>query len=275
MSAKSETLWKRRPGLVGLRLRMAIVSSRRSRCGRRRRARRCARRSSGRDDQVPVRRLRLRLPLRLIVFTLVTRTLKIDSIALRISILLASERHDERVDVGVERRVRLLRHDGAHDDVARVAAHSAPPSVVVVASSVASAILDLDSSTSISTSTSATPPKRPIERGEGRAGEHDRVVDEHVVGVELVGEDDLHPLTEVAERLPHRFFGAVEHDEHPLGTRALRPAGRAPRAARSRPSCGARVIGQSETTTTLPSAQRSESAERSARLTIFFGVRCR
>src|SRR5207244_3850093 len=50
-----------------------------------------ARRSSGRDDHAPERRLRLRLPLRLIVFTLVTRTLKIVSTALRISILSASD----------------------------------------------------------------------------------------------------------------------------------------------------------------------------------------
>jgi hypothetical protein len=35
------------------------------------------------------------------------------------------------------------------------------------------------------------------------------------------------------------------------------------------------VIAQSSTTTTLPSAARSDNAERSARRIIFFGVRCR
>ena len=49
-----------------------------------------ARLLSGRLPQSPVRRLRLRLPLRLSVFTFVTFTLKIDSTACLISILLAS-----------------------------------------------------------------------------------------------------------------------------------------------------------------------------------------
>jgi hypothetical protein len=49
-----------------------------------------ARFSLERVVHAPERRLRLRLPLRLMVFTFVTRTLKIISTALRISILLAS-----------------------------------------------------------------------------------------------------------------------------------------------------------------------------------------
>ena len=49
-----------------------------------------ARLVSGRLPKVKVRRLRLRLPLRFSVFTLVTRTLKMVSTAWRISILLAS-----------------------------------------------------------------------------------------------------------------------------------------------------------------------------------------
>src|SRR5205085_4215726 len=51
-----------------------------------------ARLVSDRLPNVGMRRLRLRLPLRLSVFTLVTRTAKISSTASRIWILVASER---------------------------------------------------------------------------------------------------------------------------------------------------------------------------------------
>ena len=81
ISAKSETVWNRRPGLVGLRLRTGIVSSRRSRCVSPSARETMARLDAGRVPKVPVRRLRLRLPLRFMVFTLVTRTPKIVSTA--------------------------------------------------------------------------------------------------------------------------------------------------------------------------------------------------
>ena len=54
-----------------------------------------------------------------------------------------------------------------------------------------------------------------------------------------------------------------------------RCAGRARRAARSRPWCGARRSPSSSTTRTLPSAARSDRAERRARRIIFLGVRWR
>ena len=49
-----------------------------------------ARLVSGRFPKVNVRRFRLRLPLRFMVFTFATRTLKIDSMACLISVLLES-----------------------------------------------------------------------------------------------------------------------------------------------------------------------------------------
>ena len=91
ISEKSETVWNRRPGLVGLRLRSAMVLSSSNRSMRSPSARvTMARLVSGRLPKVPVRRLRLRLPLRLSVFTLVTLTPKIASTASRISGLVAS-----------------------------------------------------------------------------------------------------------------------------------------------------------------------------------------
>ncbi len=86
-----------------------------------------ARLVSGRVPTVPVRRLRLRLPLRLSVFTLATFTPKIASTAWRISILLASGCDDERVDAGVEQRVGLLGDDRPDDDVAGVLHQASDP----------------------------------------------------------------------------------------------------------------------------------------------------
>ena len=50
-------------------------------------------------------------------------------------------------------------------------------------------------------------------RVERRLREHDPVVEEHVVGVELLGQQDLHALAEVAQRLPHGLLGAEQHEQ--------------------------------------------------------------
>src|SRR5689334_12480999 len=89
-SEKSDDDWNRRPGLVGLRLRMGIGQLPKTSMRSPSRSDTSARFSFERELHCPLRRLRLRLPLRLIVFTFVTCTLKICSTALRISILLAS-----------------------------------------------------------------------------------------------------------------------------------------------------------------------------------------
>ena len=171
-----------------------------------RRGRRWPASSRAREPQPPVRRLRLRLPLRLSVFTLVTCTPKIVSIAWRISILLASCGDDERVDVRVERGVRLLGHHRPDDDVAGVLrGHSLISSADRVSESVSvtrCAIVTGDSVGRLRRR-AAEARDRGIER---RLAEDEPVVDEHVVGVELVGDHDLHAVAEVAERLPHRFL---------------------------------------------------------------------
>ena len=73
ISAKSETVWNRRPGLVGLRLRIGHPSAPEDldavALGERDDRPLLA---GALADHAPVRRLRLRLPLRLRVFTLVT-----------------------------------------------------------------------------------------------------------------------------------------------------------------------------------------------------------
>ena len=81
--------------------------------------------------------------------------------------------------------------------------------------------------------------------------EHEPVADEHVVGVELLGQDDLHPVAEVAERLPRDLVGAVEHEQHARRRARPRCAGRARRARRSRPWCAGRRSAHSSTTRTL------------------------
>jgi hypothetical protein len=105
--------------------------------------------------------------------------------------------------------------------------------------------------------------------GEGREqvlGEHDPVVAEHVVRVELAGGDELH-LGEVAEA--ERRRGIVATDDHQHTTVDAEPASAATAAL---------VLGESKphasTTTTLPSLARSDSAERRASEIIFFGVFC-
>ena len=82
-------------------------------------------------------------------------------------------------------------------------------------------------------------PKRATVVSSVALREHEPVVHQHVVGVQLVGDDDLHAVTEVAERLPHRVLVAVEHEEHPRRRARPRCADRAPRAAR----CAALVRG--------------------------------
>src|SRR5690349_11065311 len=78
-SAKSDADWNRRPGLVGLRLRMGIRQLPKMSMRSPSRRETSARFSAERALHAPVLRLRFRLPLRLIVFTLVTTTLKIIS----------------------------------------------------------------------------------------------------------------------------------------------------------------------------------------------------
>src|SRR4051794_12710030 len=60
------------------------------------------------------------------------------------------------------------------------------------------------------------------DRGlEGGLREHQPVVHEDVVGVELVRSDELHARPEVAERLPRRLVGGIDHDEDALIALAL------------------------------------------------------
>ena len=274
ISAKSETVWNRRPGLVGLRLRTGIVSSRRSRCGRPRRERRLPASASGRVPNVPLLRLRLRLPLRLSVFTLVTFTPKIVLDGVLDLDLVRVRRDDERVDVLVEGCVRLLRHDGPDDDVAGVpAAHWSSP--VSSASSTAGSSMGC-SSTGSSMASIDGAGREPLDCSAERGlAEDEPVVDEHVVGVELVGQHELHAV------------------DRGCGTTSRRPLrrGRAPGAPgrRARPSCAGPArpstsravfvrgcsMPQSSTTSTWLSAARSDNAERSARRIIFLGVRWR
>ena len=85
---------------------------------------------------------------------------------------------------------------------------------------------------------------------------------QHVVGVELFGQHDLHALAEVAQRLPHRVLGAEQHEQHTRCARA-RPSSRrarAPRAACTPSLVFGSLMPQSSTTMTFSSAARSESA---------------
>ena len=59
--------------------------------------------------------------------------------------------------------------------------------------------------------------------GERGLGEDDLVGDQHVVGVELAGLDQVH-LRHVAQAHPVEDVVAVEHDQHALGLRDRRPA---------------------------------------------------
>ena len=89
-----------------------------------------ARLVSGRLPNLPVRRLRLRLPLRLSVFTLTHLDVedRLDGVA---DLGLAGVGVDhERVDVLLEQRVGLLAHDRLDDDVAGIL-HDSPPSLSV------------------------------------------------------------------------------------------------------------------------------------------------
>src|SRR5680860_432875 len=65
--------------------------------------------------------------------------------------------------------------------------------------------------------------REPRDRSlECRAGEDEPVVHQHVVDVELLGEHDLHTLTQIAEALPRLVFGAVQHEQHPRCALVLR-----------------------------------------------------
>ena len=112
---------------------------------------------------------------------------------------------------------------------------------------------------------------RPCRRRRCRQrvlGEHDPVADQHVVGVELGGLEDV-DVGQVAEALGGGRVLVAR------GRPATLPSSRGRRGRRWR----ALVLGASKpqpsTTTTLSSAARSDSAERRARRTIFLGVRWR
>ena len=221
---------------------------------------------SGRVPNVPVRRLRLRLPLRLSVFTFVTRRRRSPRPRGGSRSCWRRARRRTCRRCSSSRRVRLLRHDRPEDDVARVL-HAAAS--VVSARHRSASGLELDA-----VGTTAADRRAAAERAvQGGPGEDDPVVDEHVVGVELLGEHDLHPLAEVAERLPGDLVVAVR--ARPAPGAARRPVERRFEDGDARPWSSAARDAQSSTTTTLPSAARSDSAERSARRTIFFGVRWR
>ena len=128
ISVKSETVWNRRPALVGLRLRSrhTLSSPRKSGWSARWPESRWPAWCPAACRRSALPRLRLRLPGRFKVLTLTTLTPKIASTAWRISTLLASRSHHEDVDTLVEQGVGLLRHHRPDDDVAGVT-HRRPP----------------------------------------------------------------------------------------------------------------------------------------------------
>ena len=146
---------------------------------------------------------------------------------------------------------------------------------------------------SASASRSAPPsPRRAIVVSSAGFEKHEPVVQEHVVGVQLFRQHDLHTLAEVAQRLPRGLVGAEQHDQDAgsagiaVGAAGLvvdrrrlgrRPGGRAQTEvaeelhARLRLRLGyAPVVDDDD----LAFGARSESAERRASRTIFLGVRC-
>src|SRR5581483_3280727 len=187
--------WNRRPGLVGLRLRSGIRRSPHEPSKRSMRSSGCsvtiARFVSGRLPKVHERRLRLRLPLRLSVLTLATRTLNSCSMASWICGLVAS---------GWTRNVYTFFSSSAYDfsDTIGSMMRSRGSCAIVVTSLVAG------------------------RRGHGivrcarqrGAGEHHVIRHEHVIGVELAGEQAVH-LGQVAEAAPHVLVVLAKYQQHP------------------------------------------------------------
>src|SRR5689334_18636812 len=244
-SAKSEADWNRRPGLVGLRLRMGIVSSSSA--------------SEDVDAVVGVERderallARARAPLTGAAVTLAL-ALAVDRVHVRHAHvedaldgladldLVGVGRDDERVDVFVVGRVRLLRHDGADDDVARVcAAHSLPPPSRATTASSDAFENTMRSFTSTSYALSSSGSK----------------------------------ICTRVPRLRSDFHTASSVRNSTTSKRSSRsPFVRNPSAVSN--SLARFVFGSSmphsSTTTTLPSLARSDNAERNASRIIFFGV---
>src|SRR5581483_7057598 len=129
-SAKSETVWNRRPALVGLRLRIGISS-----------ApedldlvvtRKCDDRPLLAGARAEPTSAAVALALALAVERVHVLDLDVEDRLDRLTDLdlVRVARDDERVHVAVVQRVRLLGHDGPDHDVARVPVHSAGPSSV-------------------------------------------------------------------------------------------------------------------------------------------------
>ena len=233
-----------------------------------------ARLVSGRLPTRFERRLRLRLPLRLSGVHLddLDAEDRLDGV---VDLGLGGVGVDEeRVDVLLDQRVALLAHDRLDDDVAGVlhlpSSSSASPSPSTVGRLVASA------SASSAAVRARAGSVRPIGRrrlsGRRRAawpcGEHDPVVAQHVVGVELADARAAAPRAGCGSSRT-TLSSSRPHDDQ-------RPCPRAPSAA----SAALRVLGARGVEAparrrrrTLPSAARSDSAERSARRIIFLGVR--
>ena len=108
---------------------------------------------------------------------------------------------------------------------------------------------------------------------EGGLAEDDPVAEQHVVGVQLVGEDDLDPLAEVSERLPHGVLGAVEDEQHPR--RPLPGGSEAEPVEGVEGPAGLGLVDPPVVDDEHPvlGGTVRERAEHRARRTIFFGVR--
>src|SRR4030095_15167499 len=181
ISAKSATLEPRRPGVVGLYLRIGISCHTLQLTGPPKASMRSPSASFTIARFVSLRlpqpvRVRLRLPSRLIVFTVSTRTSKICSMAILIWVLLAS---------GWTRNVYQLFCSSAYDfsDTTGATITSRGSAIVLIASRLPSARGNAQ------------------ELVQGLLGEDHVVADQHVVRVQLVGREQVH-LGRVAQRHP-------------------------------------------------------------------------
>src|SRR5262245_33906838 len=169
---------------------------------------------------------------------------------------------DERVHVEVVARVRLLRHDRLDDDVARVLVHSSPPSP------------PSPSPASSLPSSSDVPPDRRATTVSSDASEK---TSQSFTSTSYVLSSSGSTICTRSPRLRSDFHAASSSRNSTRRTRESRsPFVRSPTASSRRTASlvfGA-SIAQSSITTIFSPAARSDSAERNASRTIFFGVRC-